>query len=89
MNKNSVKRKTKEVNSTEATFEYEFGESSKDNTATFDENVNDGIFYLVALLSFLYTLSSAYRIRVLAIKEYGPVIHEFDPYFNYRATEVR
>jgi hypothetical protein len=24
-----------------------------------------------------------------AIDEYGPVIHEFDPYFNYRATEVR
>ena len=22
-----------------------------------------------------------------AIEEFGPVIHEFDPYFNYRATE--
>jgi hypothetical protein len=31
----------------------------------------------------------AYRIRMAAIDEYGPVIHEFDPYFNYRATEVR
>ena len=33
-------------------------------------------------------LYNAYKIRMHAIKEYGPVIHEFDPYFNYRATEV-
>ena len=30
----------------------------------------------------------AYRIRMGAIDEFGPVIHEFDPYFNFRATEV-
>jgi len=29
----------------------------------------------------------AYKIRLLAIEEYGPIIHEFDPYFNFRATE--
>ncbi|CAE7254951.1 STT3A, partial [Symbiodinium necroappetens] len=29
----------------------------------------------------------AYRIRLYAIQEYGPVIHEFDPWFNYRAAE--
>jgi len=29
----------------------------------------------------------SYRIRMQAIDEYGLVIHEFDPYFNYRATE--
>ncbi|CAB9508694.1 glycosyltransferase subunit STT3A [Seminavis robusta] len=29
----------------------------------------------------------AYRIRLRAIEDFGPVIHEFDPYFNYRATE--
>ena len=34
-------------------------------------------------------LQQAYTIRLRAISEYGPVIHEFDPYFNYRATEVR
>ena len=32
-------------------------------------------------------LYSAYKIRMGAIEEFGPVIHEFDPYFNYRATE--
>jgi dolichyl-diphosphooligosaccharide--protein glycosyltransferase len=34
-----------------------------------------------------YALNQAYQIRTLAIEEYGRVIHEFDPYFNYRATE--
>ena len=29
----------------------------------------------------------ALEIRMYAIKTYGPVIHEFDPWFNYRATE--
>lgn len=29
----------------------------------------------------------AYDIRLYAIRGYGMVIHEFDPWFNYRATE--
>ncbi len=41
---------------------------------------------LYCIVMFAYW---AYRIRMGAIEEYGPVIHEFDPYFNYRATEVR
>jgi len=41
-----------------------------------------------ALLYGLFlSLQMAYGIRLQAIEEYGPVIHEFDPYFNYRATE--
>jgi len=32
---------------------------------------------------------AAYEIRMYAVREFGRVIHEFDPYFNYRATEVR
>ena len=39
--------------------------------------------YLIGIL-----IKLAYRIRMGAIDEFGPVIHEFDPYFNYRATEV-
>lgn len=31
----------------------------------------------------------AYNIRLISIREFGTVIHEFDPYFNFRATEVR
>ena len=43
-----------------------------------------GVFQLI-----LWACKNAYEIRLFAIKEYGRVIHEFDPYFNYRATEVR
>jgi len=44
--------------------------------------------YAVGLGNVLYfALTQAYAIRMLAIEEYGRVIHEFDPYFNYRATE--
>jgi dolichyl-diphosphooligosaccharide--protein glycosyltransferase len=32
-------------------------------------------------------LHTAYRIRMGAIDDFGLVIHEFDPWFNYRATE--
>mmetsp|Transcript_18892 Transcript_18892/g.25991 ORF Transcript_18892/g.25991 Transcript_18892/m.25991 type:complete len:967 (-) Transcript_18892:158-3058(-) len=49
------------------------------------------IFHLVWLSAVSYLLFGAlyngYKIRLGAIEEYGPVIHEFDPYFNYRATE--
>ncbi len=36
------------------------------------------LFYLAA--------TAAYRIRTYALTSYGYVIHEFDPWFNYRAT---
>lgn len=45
--------------------------------------------YIVAFLQLLYmACNEAYEIRMYAINEYGRVIHEFDPYFNYRAAEV-
>lgn len=40
-----------------------------------------------AMYGASYFLKVAYNIRLLAIEEFGPVIHEFDPYFNWRATE--
>jgi dolichyl-diphosphooligosaccharide--protein glycosyltransferase len=44
--------------------------------------------YLIGCLQVLWIASkAAYEIRLYAINEYGRVIHEFDPYFNYRATE--
>ena len=33
-----------------------------------------------------WSLQKAYWIRTFALKEYGHVIHEFDPWFNYRAS---
>jgi len=32
-------------------------------------------------------LTKAYTIRLHAIENYGYIIHEFDPYFNFRATQ--
>jgi hypothetical protein len=43
----------------------------------------------VMLYGLYVAATTAYNIRLGAINEYGPVIHEFDPYFNYRATEVK
>lgn len=39
------------------------------------------------LALFVAFLTSAYRIRLYAIHEYGRIIHEFDPWFNFRATQ--
>jgi dolichyl-diphosphooligosaccharide--protein glycosyltransferase len=52
---------------------------------------SDYIFSLVWIGAVLYGiaffLQNAYNIRLQAIEEFGPVIHEFDPYFNWRATQ--
>mmetsp|Transcript_71701 Transcript_71701/g.171253 ORF Transcript_71701/g.171253 Transcript_71701/m.171253 type:complete len:881 (+) Transcript_71701:56-2698(+) len=42
------------------------------------------IIQAVFLLYFIY---AAYDIRLHAIKTFGHIIHEFDPWFNYRAAE--
>ena len=51
-------------------------------------HISDIAFYSFVAILLLYFLTTAYVIRLQSIQEYGPVIHEFDPYFNYRATEV-
>lgn len=43
----------------------------------------------ILIVLILYSLHAAYKIRLHAITTFGTVIHEFDPYFNFRATEVR
>jgi dolichyl-diphosphooligosaccharide--protein glycosyltransferase len=52
---------------------------------------SDYLFSLVWIGAILYGvaffLQNSYNIRLQAINEYGPVIHEFDPYFNWRATQ--
>jgi len=52
---------------------------------------SDYLFSLVWIGAVLYGvvffLQNAYQIRLLAIEGYGRVIHEFDPYFNWRATQ--
>ena len=47
-----------------------------------------GVVQGVAWIGILvYAAIMAMDIRMYAIKTYGPVIHEFDPWFNYRATQ--
>jgi len=43
--------------------------------------------WLCVAAALVEIVRTAYRIRLFAIQIYGPVIHEFDPWFNYRATE--
>lgn len=38
-------------------------------------------------LAMRFFVMEAYDIRLFAIKSYGLVIHEFDPWFNFRATQ--
>lgn len=42
---------------------------------------------LVKLFFLAWFLYTAYEIRLYPIKDFGYIIHEFDPWFNYRATE--
>jgi len=41
----------------------------------------------VQLVFIVWFLWAAYEIRLYPVKIYGLIIHEFDPWFNYRATE--
>ena len=64
--------------------------SSSSRTTTKDLSVSSTLLQAllgVGLLQLLYwACLEAYDIRLYAIKEFGRIIHEFDPYFNYRAT---
>lgn len=46
------------------------------------------VVYMILFSVAIRILIEAYRIRLIAIRDFGLVIHEFDPYFNLRATEV-
>lgn len=77
------------------------GGSRSDNVAATTSNAKDeslgqpnalkmilfSLYFVAIFQGFYYAIGMAYDIRLYAIKEYGRVIHEFDPYFNYRATE--
>ena len=42
----------------------------------------------VRVLLMALILVGSYKIRLLAVHNYGKVIHEFDPWFNYRAVRL-
>ncbi|KAL3780944.1 hypothetical protein ACHAWO_003984 [Cyclotella atomus] len=39
------------------------------------------------LCSVAFSLRSAFKIRIQSIEEFGMIIHDLDPYFNWRATQ--
>jgi dolichyl-diphosphooligosaccharide--protein glycosyltransferase len=43
--------------------------------------------YAVQMVALYMALWNAFRIRTYALVEFGFVIHEFDPWFNFRATK--
>lgn len=45
------------------------------------------VLVLLQILFLLYGCYAAYDIRLYPIKDFGYIIHEFDPWFNYRAAE--
>jgi hypothetical protein len=45
------------------------------------------VLVLVRCVALAFICKEAIDIRLHAVKTYGRVIHEFDPWFNYRATE--
>ena len=61
--------------------------SSSKSSSVASSPVVSGAMLLLKLYFLLAFLQRAYTIRLHAIEEYGLVIHEFDPWFNYRATE--
>eukprot|EP00758_Cryptobia_borreli_P014454 Tbor_TRINITY_DN5923_c1_g1::TRINITY_DN5923_c1_g1_i6::g.19331::m.19331/K07151/STT3; dolichyl-diphosphooligosaccharide--protein glycosyltransferase len=44
-------------------------------------------FLLSGYVVTFIAMKEAFDIRTIALKEYGYIIHEFDPWFNYRATQ--
>ena len=50
-------------------------------------SLGDWLLTVSFLIAVAYCGWHAHEIRLYAIRTYGLVIHEFDPWFNYRATE--
>jgi len=62
--------------------------ASNDHSSQTEEDSLLGFAWISVCSYFIYRIIyNSYRIRMSAIDEYGPVIHEYDPYFNFRATE--
>ena len=53
--------------------------------------IPSALWSLMSLALFIFAMTfvvpAAYSIRIFALEEYGKVIHEFDPWFNFRATQ--
>ena len=65
--------------------------SSEESVKSKGVKVIDVLYSIVGTLfriaCLYYVVVNAYEIRLFAINTYGRVIHEFDPWFNFRATK--
>jgi len=59
----------------------------KESSSSILKGIYMGVRLVFGFLFVRHFLWRAYDIRLHAIREYGTIIHEFDPWFNYRATE--
>ena len=62
--------------------------ASSSNSSLSSDYLINLVWFGAVLYGIKHFLHQAYIIRMQAIEEFGPVIHEFDPYFNWRATQV-
>ncbi|CAE7554327.1 STT3A [Symbiodinium sp. CCMP2456] len=51
------------------------------------QDIISAVLAILRINVLLLALASAYFIRLFAVQNFGRVIHEFDPWFHYRATE--
>lgn len=51
------------------------------------QDLLSAVLAILRINVLLLALASAYYIRLFAVQNLGRVIHEFDPWFHYRATE--
>ena len=63
--------------------------SSNQEKAQVTDNQNQsGIASTIETVSLVLIAAVAFAIRLFSIVKYESVIHEFDPYFNYRVTQL-
>eukprot|EP00727_Mastigamoeba_balamuthi_P001612 m51a1_g11448 putative oligosaccharyl transferase-like protein (800) ;mRNA; f:8265-10976 len=46
-----------------------------------------GVAWALAIACMAWSVREAYEIRLYAVRTFGRVIHEFDPWFNFRAAQ--
>jgi len=65
--------------------------TSNQDKAQLTDNQNQnqsGIASTIETVSLVLIAAVAFAIRLFSIVKYESVIHEFDPYFNYRVTQL-
>ena len=56
-------------------------------TKASEKALRDTLLTAVRVVIVTLSLITSFQIRLFAVREYGRIIHEFDPWFNFRATQ--